>query len=574
LIPILLPLLLAGNWNNQTMIDEQVIFPSPEVEFIIGPQVKSGTSTASGTAWFDQNAIDRGLVHGSAFPMDPPMRQLTGTVAVEWGSNLVTGTNTKFTQVITNAPDTAFWIRDTTGVLRSHYIKRVVDDTSLELTMRWGNESSESWGQPSQSGLSVVLTIGDELNPFIDTNYYDQAFVHWINFYRTGDIRFRDYARKIADCWWRAPFIDEGRTPAEFSLAPRNISLNGLILRALDGRPEMWPWITNYVRTHFEQWIGTPIRLKFTGLYFGVRDGGFTVLYASNLARVHPDAVVRDEMRGKAVSACLDYYLKMQQADGSWRWGGAIDVGDTMQPFHVGILLEGMIQAHRLMGDSNIAQSIVRGAQAVYSLGYNPNGWRATYYFVGGRLYKEGSTTETIDCTAGCGLAANPWPASPLPDGTTVEQQVSEARQLNNPSIHALAYAYQLTGDTNLLRVANEMFDSSYSGADSYRSLASFRAKEYDESYRSGGRYLAWREGATSVVDPSPTPTPTPTPSPTPSPTPDPGPVVGSRIIVVWETTEGKQNQQAATQRALGYYFYRNLSGKKAEFVYTGVKLP
>jgi hypothetical protein len=534
--------------SASTQIESLVVFPTPEIEFVVGPQVKSGSSQISGASWFDQNATDRGLVHGAAFPADPPVRQLTGTVSVEYGSSLVSGSNTKFTQDITQPSDTAFWIRDTAGTLHVHYIKSVLSDTQLELTMRWGNQSSESWGQPSQSGLSVVLTTSTTLDPFIDTNYYDQGFAQWINFYRTGDTRFRDYARKIADCWWRTPFIDEGRTPAEFSLAPRNISLNGLMLRALDGRPEMWPWITNYLRTHYENWIGTPIRLKYTGLYFGVRDGGFTLLYTANLARVHPDAAVRDEMRAKVLSACLDYYLKMQQADGSWRWGGAIDVGDTMQPFHVGILLEGMIQAHRLTDDPNIAQSIVRGAQAVYSLGYNPNGWRGTYYFVGG------SFNDGTDCTNGCGTAANPFPPSDL-------SQIAEARQLNNPSIHAEAYAYLLTGDTKFKQQASEMFDASFSGADGYRSLAAFRAKEYDESHRSGGRVLAW-------VD-----TVTPVPSPTPTPTPDPGPAIGDRITVTWESTEAKQDQQAATQRAAGYYFYRNLSGKKAEFVYTGVKL-
>src|SRR5215211_2461243 len=75
---------------------ELVSFPSAEIEFIIGPQVKSGTSQISGAAWFDQTAIERGMVHGAAFPADPPLHVLRGTVSVVFGSATMTGSGTKF----------------------------------------------------------------------------------------------------------------------------------------------------------------------------------------------------------------------------------------------------------------------------------------------------------------------------------------------------------------------------------------------------------------------------------------------------------------------------------------------
>ena len=63
-------------------------------------------------------------------------------------------------------------------------------------------------------------------------------------------------------------------------------------------------------------------------------------------------------------------------------------------------------------------------------------------------------------------------------------------------------------------------------------------------------------------------------PGVTPIPEPPPGPAIGSlKKDVPWDTIEGKQDSQAAAQRAEGYYFYKNQSGKKATFVYTGVKL-
>src|SRR6185369_12948047 len=134
-----------------------------------------------------------------------------------------------------------------------------------------------------------------------DLNYYDQALCQYVNYYRTGDSRFLNYARKIADSWWQAPFIAEGNADVQNSPAPRTSSLGGLMLRALDGRPEMWPWITNYVRQQFDTWVG--MRVTYPSFYYGVRDPGYALLYAADLARVHPEENVRAEFRQKALNA-------------------------------------------------------------------------------------------------------------------------------------------------------------------------------------------------------------------------------------------------------------------------------
>jgi hypothetical protein len=76
-------------------IADLVRFPSPEIEFIAGPQLKSGSSL-NPVKWFDQNAIEKGLQHGAAFPARFPRQSLNGTVSVTKGSNTVVGSNTKF----------------------------------------------------------------------------------------------------------------------------------------------------------------------------------------------------------------------------------------------------------------------------------------------------------------------------------------------------------------------------------------------------------------------------------------------------------------------------------------------
>src|SRR6476646_9583139 len=48
-----------------------VTFPTGEIEFIIGPQLRSGSSY-NPVPWFDQNEAAKGIEFGEAFPANPP----------------------------------------------------------------------------------------------------------------------------------------------------------------------------------------------------------------------------------------------------------------------------------------------------------------------------------------------------------------------------------------------------------------------------------------------------------------------------------------------------------------------
>ena len=462
-------------------IADLVRFPSPEIEFIAGPQLKSGSSL-NPVKWFDENAIEKGLQHGAAFPARFPRQALNGTVSVTKGSNTVVGANTKFVSDLagSGAYTHRLLLVDSSGMTRSFVLTRVIDDTHLTVSV--------AWPLAAASGLQISKVSGDESDSYINLNYYDQALCQYINYYRTGDTRFLSYARKIADSWWGIPEIAEGRAEVENSLAPRNASLNGLMLRALDGRPEMWPWITTYVREQFHIWVG--LRVKYDGFYFGIRDPGYMLLYAANLARVHPDAKVRAEFREKVLDAAINYYGRLQNADGGFYFNlDSIDL--TTQPFQVGILAEGLIAAHRLTGDEKIKLVILKSAEHQFKRCYNARGWRGMYYFVGG---KTKDTKES--CEKGCGAASNPFP----PSDTSL---ITEVRQLNGTTIHQFGYAYLISGDANYKTWGDEILESTFGSRDGYRGLAAARAKEYDESYRSSGRYLVWRlaHGATAAID-------------------------------------------------------------------------
>lgn len=385
-------------------LNDRVIFPSPEVEFIVGPQLKAGSSH-NPWPWFDQNLIAQGLVHGAAFPVTPAADPLGN----------------------------------------DHYINR---------------------------------------------NYYDLGLVLYTAYYQTGNLTLLAHARKVADSWWLHQQIGGGTTPIPNSMAPRNISLGGLMLRALDGRPEMWPWITTYVREQFNTWVG--LRLASPTLYYGVRDGGYMLLYAAWLAKAHPDAAVRAEFRQKALAAATTYYARLQKPDGSWRWTDpdANVSGELMQPFMVGLLLDGMVATHRLTGDATVLTAITRSVENLYTVGYRGNEpvtqkpgatWRGMWYTVYGAT-----------CQTGCGRKTL--------DGGWDTNGIREVRQLNPVILHAFGYAYAVTQDPRFRQWGDEVFAATFGKnagpfADPYYGLADFREKEYNASYRSSGHYLAWRQG-------------------------------------------------------------------------------
>src|SRR5688572_20635194 len=107
-------------------------------------------------------------------------------------------------------------------------------------------------------------TDDNGLNSFILLHYYDLPLTLYIAYRRTGDPTFLTLFRKAADSWWKHPtWIGEGSVrpwPDSAAPPPRHAGVGGLILRALDGRPEMWDWIVGYTQAHLDIWCKQRIR--------------------------------------------------------------------------------------------------------------------------------------------------------------------------------------------------------------------------------------------------------------------------------------------------------------------------
>ncbi|HUQ90186.1 MAG TPA: hypothetical protein VM120_00815 [Bryobacteraceae bacterium] len=456
---------------------DRIQTPDPRVAFILGPMV-AVRSKYTPWPWFDKTILDFGDKWGSQFSAAPPGETLhEGSVSLVKGSAEVTGTGTHFLTEYQNIPASDRYLvvhyplgKGRTG-RRMLFIRSVIDD--LHLTTANG----DIWDRDPVRSARFGVASSAELNAYENSNYYDQALVQYINFYRTGQTKYRDYARKIVDSRWRYAKTDQGRaSPKQY--APRHVGMEGFLLRALDGRPEFWPYIEKYVRSHWDIWLGE--RRDYDLLYYGPREGGYMLLFGAYLAQLHPSEAIRQEFRSKIEDMAVNYFVRLQFPDGSWRhtdegyWTGLAE-----QPFHTGLLLEALIATYQITENPAILVSILRSCDHLTAI-YRPAPARGQWY----NIYDDA-------CPNGCG-------ADTSSDGGSIR----EVRALNNTIIHAYGFAWMMTGLDQYRRQGDELFAATFGraqgpGADAFAGLADFDEKQYNQSFRSSGRYLAWRLAST-----------------------------------------------------------------------------
>jgi len=490
--------------------DDLVTIQNESMAFIVGPQLKLG-SKLNPYPWFDRTEISSGKKHASEFPVIPP-RELSGKLTLTQGDRAVVGDGTKFLTEIDpkgQAPFFNGWLRvlgPDGKTYRGAQVQSVESDTQLTLTSPWNN--------PSQSGASSDTYHEYNANwnndVYVNANYYDLALSLYVLYYRTGNQEFLTAARKVADSWWLSTPINGGqnRDFEKSGYAPRNASLGGLMLRALDGRPEMWGWLNAYTRYMFDFWLKK--RMRDPQLYLGVRDGAFCLLYATWLAKVLPDSVpqaasLRSQYLADSESISTQYFERLQLPDGSWRWddpyytdsdGGTLK--SIMQPFMVGMLLRALVEVHRLTQNPKVKESvqnqIVRACKHLYAggpyrdtqAGLADKKWRSYWYF-----YHGGTTVNPSKYEKGGGS----------PVTTTQNWEIKSERQLLATSLSAFGYAYVMTKDETLLAMGEDLFDAAFGDRkDGIRNEADGTAKNYNQNYSSAPRYLVWRlQGTTNT---------------------------------------------------------------------------
>jgi len=504
---------------NSTAAQELVTYPSQEVAFICGPQLRSN-SPLNPYPWFDSTATTKGASIAAGLPTKAP-RVLTGTVSVNTNSSIVTGNGTRFlAEVSPNGPAPFYdgWLRIIQGgVEREVKVASVQSNTQLTLTANW------SFASVSGTQANTFHLHQGSLNyyHFEGWMYYDTALTMYINYYRTNDAAFLTQARKLADAWWSASAINFGTTFGGQSFPPRAQAYAGLMLRALDGKPEYWDYLYRHVQANYDQWVK---QNRNAASIYDIREQGLAQLYAVLLARVLPNSyplypngtlssstqTVTDGAQKRAAlladteDLAVNFFGRLQKPDGSWRWDiPAEGVVNTEQPFMVGLYLESVILLHQLTTNSsvktNLVNQLTNSVRHLHNDAYQKNQpvtnfppykWRSFYYFWGGGTVAQPNLyNPPAPFTTACGLSQ------------CGDNSVAVARHLNSTIHHAFGYAYVVTGDPQYRTMGDEIFGSSYGDStDTIRGLAAGAGgKEYAMNYRASGRYLAWR-----IADPNP----------------------------------------------------------------------
>ena len=427
---------------------------------------------------------------------------------------MVTGIGTRFrSEVDPNgaAPFYNGWLRISDGgAYREVKVASVESDTALTLTSMWkfgpiNNAKADTYHNESAEGIW-------NYDHYLRSAYYDTALVEYINYYRTGDPTFLSYARKMADALWDSQYIDFGTvTQGPNYLPPRSQAFAGLMLRALDGKPEYWDYLYREVRATFDNWVKQ--RRNDATLYYDIREDGYAQLYAVLLARVLPNqyplfangtsmaqtgmamdgASKRAALLADAEDAAVNFFGRLQQADGSWRNNvDSEQVVNTEQPFMTGLYLESAVLLHQVTASATVKASlrdqITRSCRHLYRDAYRGSEvvkdmpqyrWRGMFYYWGG-----GTTTNPSAYAHGKGAQATQGDRG----------MISQVRHGNSTIHHAFGYAYVISGDRTFLTMGDEIFGASFGDdTDTLRNLAYVGGKEYDQTYRASGRYLAWR---------------------------------------------------------------------------------
>lgn len=205
-----------------------IVNANPTVDAIFGPMIAFGKNP---WPWADSRHKYLSEFFGDKLDTDPDFadtwnQPLAGTISVTTGSTTVTGIGTSF--------NTSYACNGTDRIV-VHY-PRASGGTGRFVTAiaSCGSETSMTLAVPytkSATANGLSYSKYPNANEFFyanggnNINYYDNVLAHYALYFRSGNSKYRDYARKLAYRWWTSPSMDRGLT----GLLPRLLSPLGLV---------------------------------------------------------------------------------------------------------------------------------------------------------------------------------------------------------------------------------------------------------------------------------------------------------------------------------------------------------
>lgn len=350
-----------------TDASDRVIFPSTELNKVLGPMLRSGTSPWT---WFDQTELKIADALIAAMPQKAGgMPALGGTVSVTPGSATLSGAGTAFQSTFKcNGSDLIVLHYPLSGGgtgRRAYGVSSCQSDTQLTMSQAYDA------GTTSASGVSFgKLTVEESaqwVNGSNNWNYYDAVVAFYRLYYRTGITKYRDAARSLADKWWSFP-IDGGRGSVS---GARSVALFGLILRAVDGKPEYWPGIVQTAQFYYEFMLKGYYPYQPNMDIGDIREQGYVSLWTILIAILHPDPAERTAWLQKA-QAAFGYWAANQRANGGWNFR----LGPQQNYFGLGnfpwqgaFVANYFVLLHRQTGDAKVLSVLKKYADYMIAEG-------------------------------------------------------------------------------------------------------------------------------------------------------------------------------------------------------------
>jgi len=314
-----------------------VITNNPAVDTLLGPMAQYG---ANSWPWFDnRHKADADVQIANMDPYYGAWWDIAdaGTVTVTTNSEIVTGVGTKFTTTFCNGASDPTTPNGTLIVVwyptgnplvpgelghRMESITSCQSDTQLTLYRDWAPDVAAG------SGLNYAdsSNYGTWAYNAAPANYYDNVAAFYALYYRSGIVDYLNAARKLADRFWECPEVDRGESyvvsdnVTHQNWPSRSSSVMGLVLRALDGRPDMWPGLDKLIG-YFGTYYLQPSSYGSNALpsVWDVRETAYALASISYCALYDPNPTSMSTCQGWVNSAILNYFTQARFPDGSWR---------------------------------------------------------------------------------------------------------------------------------------------------------------------------------------------------------------------------------------------------------------
>lgn len=248
-----------------------------------------------------------------------------GTIALTQGSTTITGSGTSFlTTFACNGSDfiDVRWTHTPPGGSPTQYrwgANVISCASNTQMTVTFGTSPGVPWAYPTESGRAyskiTFADIGNLYGQSTNMNYYDNVVAFYSLYYRSGIDTYRNYARTLADRWWLSFGINQGFNcdPQGGQLpcvAPRIRAMMGLWLRALDGRPDMFPGLREWANFSISS---TTLAVLYTPFIYDLREYSYTANEVAMDALLDPDAGQRATARAALVNVVNNVYAAKER---------------------------------------------------------------------------------------------------------------------------------------------------------------------------------------------------------------------------------------------------------------------